>query len=305
MMHIPTTVRGLFKIEAVNIHTGVRRELAPWQDNLITNGGLDGLGTGTPSPTRCHVGSGNTPPVNADTQLASWVAVNNSVSSTNGVQSTAPYFGWRRLVYRFNAGVATGNLSELGTGPADTNTNLFSRALIVDGLGNPTTITVLADEFLDVTYEFRQYPPLTDVVGDITIASVTYATVLRAAIVTDGIWGGTSVTMVARAFDRFNFGRGTDAYANVSSLGDITTGVSGVILTEASYVHFTYIPGTYFRDYEVTWAVNSSNHANGITGVQTSTSRGIYKIMFTPAIPKNNTNNLSLIFRMSWARHTP
>ena len=70
----------------------------------------------------------------------------------------SPYYRWAKVTWRFGQGVAAGNISEVGLGWG--NSNLWNRALIKDANGNPTTITVLSDEYLDVVSEIRDYPTL-------------------------------------------------------------------------------------------------------------------------------------------------
>src|SRR5690606_8917143 len=100
--------------------------------------------------------------------LGSRIASSNTVpSNTAGTTSAAPYYTWMRKTFRFAAGVATGNLSEVGISWLTTGA-LFSRALILDSGGLPTTITVLADEVVDVTYEFRIMAKTDDETGSVT-----------------------------------------------------------------------------------------------------------------------------------------
>ena len=58
---------------------------------------------------------------------------------------------------------------------------LFSRALIRDGAGNPTTLTVTAIDILTVTYQLRLYRPTTDIVS--TVCSTAVYTMLVAQAV--------------------------------------------------------------------------------------------------------------------------
>ena len=156
-MQHETQCAGWFKIEATR-PDGTRRVLADWFPNLILNGGLDRMGANPDYLSWCQVGSGSTAPVAAQTALVNRIAgTSTQQNNVSGAQASAPYYGWYRRTYRFAQGVAAGNLSEVGVGWA-TSGSLFSRALILDGGGSPTTITVLSDEVLDVTYELRRYP---------------------------------------------------------------------------------------------------------------------------------------------------
>ena len=128
--------------------------------NLVLDTGLARMSAGT-WIDRCVVGSGNSNPVVTQVALDNLVASTTTVatgsSDTGGSQlSTLPYYWYGRRTWRFNTGIATGNLSEIGVRWG--NSNLWNRALIRDNAGNPTTITVLADEYLDVFCEVRVYP---------------------------------------------------------------------------------------------------------------------------------------------------
>lgn len=128
----------------------------PFFCNLVLNTGLDRMSVGT-FIDRCCVGSGNSTPNNAQVSLDSFVASTTAnQSNTAGISTVSPCYYWGRRTWRFAQGVATGNLSEVGLGW--TNTNLWNRSLIKDINGNPTTITVLSDEYLDVISEIRFYP---------------------------------------------------------------------------------------------------------------------------------------------------
>src|SRR5690606_35005019 len=54
-------------------------------------------------------------------------------------------------------GAAAGNVSELTACYAANNTSAMARAVVRDEMGNPTTITVLSDEVLSVTWEWRKW----------------------------------------------------------------------------------------------------------------------------------------------------
>lgn len=139
ILELHTEVEGWFKFEAIS-EDGTRRVLADWFPNLITDQGLNQMGTLATWLNACQVGSGSTVPAVSDTQLVTRVAGTTTIQSTvQGIQSTPPYYASRTRTYRFAAGVATGTLSEVGVGTTATVGNLYSRALILDGAGNPTT----------------------------------------------------------------------------------------------------------------------------------------------------------------------
>lgn len=302
MIKLEEQLAGWYKIEAVKAD-GSRRVLADWFPNLITDGGLERIATNSDCLAFCQVGSGSTTPLVTDTALASRVAARQWISGDGGIsgaQSTVPYYGFRRLTYKFPQGAAAGNLSEVGVGWSGTG-NLFSRALILDTAGNPTTITVLADEFLDVTYEFRRYPGTADITGTVVLAGVTYGWVSRACRVTDaGSWGMQTVQlgggMASPGVPIFRTG----------GIGPITSGPSGTagggsISTKA------YSANSRVIEFVVTASLVDANFNIGsleITGALFADGCYNYQFGFTPAIPKDNTKILTLGVKHSWARKT-
>ena len=128
--------------------------------NLVLTTGLARMAVGT-WIDRCCVGTGNGTPVASQVALDSFLASTTSTaegqSDAGGIQVTKePYYWFGRRTWRFAVGMATGNISEVGLGWG--NSNLWNKALVKDTAGNPTSITVLADEYLDVISEVRVYP---------------------------------------------------------------------------------------------------------------------------------------------------
>lgn len=288
------TVAGKFRMVAIK-PDGTERILADWFDNLITNAGLDRLATGSTVMSQAVVGSGNTAPANSDTSLAVAVAVTGTVTTTaNGSSSSAPYFGWYRNTYRFSAGVATGTLREIGVGWNYGSGGLFSRALIKDSNGDPTSVVVLADEVVDVTYELRLYAPSSDATFDVDISGTTYSCVLRASYVTSSYWvpmraGGAMADTYVRAYS--------------GDIGTITQQPSGT-QNAIDVTWDQYVPGSYELNAVFTAQLTHANFAGGIKSVAFQSSwLGTYQCSFTPAIPKDANKVLTLDATISWARH--
>lgn len=282
----------------------VKRETG-WFNNLITDTGLNRLGTGTPS-NHALVGSGSAAPSVSDTTMNSFVAATTTLASTivNGVQATEPYFGWTRKTYRFAAGVAAGNLSEVGVGwgPAA----VFSRALIRDPEGDPTTITVLSDEVLDVVYELRMYPNLTDQEFELVIGGVTHECLMRAAIVTTAaawqplyLLNNGAVPVDSPVYS---------AYAYTGAIGTILQAPSGVFIGQDNGSNLTtYSNNSLKRTVTCYFDLGAGNHGSGIMSLmlqQGYLALGTYQIQFTPPIAKDATKIFNITFEMSWARKT-
>lgn len=274
-----------------------RRKAAEF-DNLILNQGLNQYGTLGTFLEACQVGTGSAAVQATDTGLSNRIAgTTNKTSTTRGSQGGEPYYTWIRINYMFSVGAAAGVIAEIGVGTAGTGSTLFSRALIEDGGGNPTTITVKSDEILEVVYELRYYPPLVDASGTVTLGGNDYGWTSRASNVTSNstssgwyipkdatIGGPTGV----RAFD--------------GAIGDITGSPSGSASNRSSSSDANYTNGNYYRDATATWGVSSGNFGTGIKSMVFKHGMGNYQIEFDPAIPKQNTEELAITVRHSWDR---
>ena len=278
-------------------------EPVPTFPNLITNGGLERMGDNDDWLSRTYVGSGSAAPDFDDSAMNNFVAVTTSNQETNsGAQSSDPYFTWRRITRRFSAGAAAGNLSEVGMGWA---TALFSRALIVDAGGNPTTITVGADQFLDVTYEFRFYPKTTDDTGTFTLSGNlggAYDYVFRAANVTDiSTVTGWSIGSSGTSMGRIS---GVQVARQVYSggIGSITQGPSGTVSTPSSFFPFAYASNSLARQAVIRLGLGDGNFGTGIKSARFNIGIGTFQVEFTPAIVKTNERLLDIQVSHSWGR---
>lgn len=175
-------VGAIFKcvVRKADTHEIVKQ--TPEFHNLVLDAGLSRMSVGD-WIDRCVVGSGNSEPIRGQVSLDNFVSSTTStavdVADAGVIQvATTPHHWCGHRTWRFATGTATGNLSEIGLGWGDSN--LWNRALIRDNSGNPTTITVLPDEYLDVFCEVRVYPGegsgsfnVVDKIGNI-VSSHTY-----------------------------------------------------------------------------------------------------------------------------------
>lgn len=294
-------VCGFYKLVASRVVDGerVERLVADWFPNLITNGGLDMMGSNSGWYTHCHVGSYNTTPQFTDSGLGYFIAYAVVSASAHGTNSGSPWYHWQRRTYRFAKGVATGNLSEVGVGQTSTTGNLFSRALILDSGGDPTTITILADETLDVIYEWRLYPKETDTTGTVVFTGNiggSYDYTLRSARLgvaqTSGYWN----MLVSYS----NVSGGASCYNGViGAITGIPTGTGGIA---PSIVANTYVNGSYERSYTISFTLAQGNISGGIRSVMFCAGQIVQQIQFDPAIPKTADNILSFVIKISWGR---
>jgi len=283
---------GYFKIEATKPN-GEVRVLADWFPNLILNQGLDRIGVGVDWMDCCQVGSSNTPALTTQTQLVSWVAGSSTIVSNDTASSGAsPWYTWYTRVFSFAAGVAEGNLKEVGVGWATTGTTLFSRALILDAYDFPTTVVVCDDDIVTVTYLFRRYLCEVDTTGTFAMGGVTYSYTGRAANIGDiDYWPAI-----------FSYDAGTPSCATYNDgLGVITAEpaeASGTPTTSETVS--AYVPGSYTAEWRYDFALAEGNATTGVRSVLVVLCGGVYQVEFTPVLPKTASITMYLVFQASW-----
>lgn len=292
---------GRYKI-TVHKADGTVKSETPWFSNLITDAGLDRLALGN-IVDRALVGSGSSAVSFADTALENEIAQSTTQVSIDdgeyGYTESAPFYSWARRQFTFAQGVATGVLREVGVG---WSAGLFSHALITNGSGTPTPITVAADEAVDITYELRIYPKIADTTFSWIISGVTHNCTLRPARITDNGWV---------PFDIFNYGINS-TYRLAPFEGSIQSIYSKPDFEEyygatPNGVYLTYIPGTYYADMTFNYNLTDAVFTSGIGAVMFMQNRqggGQYQLGFNPKIQKSASDRLSLAFRFSWSRYS-
>jgi len=350
-------VAGRYKLEAFkqdadgNEIAGTRRVAADWFNNVITNKGLDMIGyssVGSPSGYQymraCAVGSGSAAPLPTDTGLASRIGASATrfaaIDGRDLTVSTAR-FAYHRMVYRFGPGVGDGNVSEVGIfggtndstgtgGALNPAADMFSRALVLDGEGNPTTVVVLPDETLDVTYELRLYMPNNDVTGNITLNGQSIAYVLRPCdcdqfpTVNQGGWGSSAPNNTAKVDLQFGgrqsvgYGENLAYCGSASAIGatqnDAPTGLLAGIGFDSgggasSMSNSVYADGNHYIDINFRWelgtAGNTINNAGGIGALRVAADCCSFQIGLTPRPVKTADMIFLWSTRISWARYAP
>ena len=288
-------VQGFFKIVAHKID-GRSRVVADWFPNLILNQGLDRIGVGG-AYSVCRVGSGTGTPAVTDTALQAPVGISYAITTQTQTQYDSPSWHSRIVrTWRFNPGEADGNLSEVGVG---TPTILFSRARILDLENNPTTITILPEEYLDVTYELRHYAPTSDVLQTINISGINYDVIVRGSAINSTPWLGSSIPSNGAGNPIANI------YSYTGNIGTNTSSPSGTQVTGGTlYNPLTYAPGSYQNTYPFQLGLGTAN-IGGIRSFYLSHVMGAWQTQFTPVIPKDSTKVLNMQFNISWSRYTP
>ena len=306
-MHVG--VGGFFHIEKRKAESGLITGVWDFHNN-VTDAGLDLMATapsfayGFSYPyNACKVGTGNTAPSNSDTSLVAPIA---AVGATDGADGggtqtyvAGPPAYWQMVrTYQFGTGVAAGNIAELGIYCSQDGTGtLFCRELVRDGAGNPTTITVLSDEILIVTYTLRFYLDTTDYAGSVTIGGTVYSYTRRLMDI-------DAVPTINRALLQNSDGNACICYAYNGAIGSVTTSPAGS--QSSIYMGFSaYTTGSRSLVVSGTFGVSAANFSPGITALTVQSYFHKYQFGFATPIPKTTGQQLTVRFTLSWDRYAP
>lgn len=284
------------------VHKGDGRPVreTAWFDNIVLDSGLNRMAVGT-WIDRCCVGTGNTTPNVLQTQLVNFLASTAWKLTTNtGIQtSITPYYRYASVTWRFNEGVAAGNISEVGLGWGDSN--LWNRALIKDINGNPTTITVLNDEYLDVVSEVRSYPRMSSS-GSFNLLDKNNNLISSHAFSATPRIGSAAAT----------FSKLTASFVDAFS-GDIlaTTESPGGLLGRASVTTSNPTNTSLRINAKFDPDVAVGNHKTILVAVTGLLSRAsgmdyeAYMFEIAPIIAKNSSQRLEYVIDFNWGRYEP
>lgn len=319
-------VGGYFRLECVK-DDGRSFWLSDWFHNNVTNAGLDMIATNISRYYCCQVGSGTAVPNNSDTTLQTFVAGTSSHSSQGSSyqNSSAPFYAENYFRFDFAINQVIGNISEIGVGPsASSGSTLFSRELIRDASGNPTTISIPTNSQVRVHYKLRNYVPSTDVLGSVN--GVLYGVsgsrnfTRRASGFSSGYsasatWLPTNPVGVANNWGAMccDFGQqgGAPGYKAYSgSIGLISSEPSGSAIS-GSVSGNSYSPGSFSRS-----ATISFSHTTGALNAKSfqicgrssgqSDPTGVFcpfQVEFDSAIAKAANDTLNIGIQYTWGRY--
>jgi hypothetical protein len=304
-------IKTFYKIESFNPRTGKITPLSGWFGNTVLDSGRNQMSQ-QPWFTSCQVGNNSTAPQQTDTGLLGYVdGTTDTVADDHGAQGSAPHYGWRRKVFQFDPGAIGGqNLAEVGIGWGTSGATIATRALIEDVGGSQITITPLADEFLWVTAEVRYYPPTGDVTGTVTLNSVVYNYIFRAAEVTNTTWWGSRIGEAIGQYSAAN----TDWIAYDGLLGTVEQAPSGLSAPcdNQDQTNLPYSNNSYEQKMQCNCGAGSGignawNLTNGIRSILISTTAGRYQTQFGEdpgalgnPIPKDDTFTMEMVWLLNW-----
>ncbi len=287
-----------------------------YQKNLILNQGLDFFGgdNGTNMMEYCVIGSGNSQPVYTQNKLDAIVGratgVGYSIKYDYDASRDGNLYKTNKVCKYSFTGLNNVNISELGLASTYDNTSnyyLCTRALIKDSQGNPTTITVLSGEILEIYYKLWAVFDTTDKTGIINLL--------------DGVGGSTAYNYKTRLSDvgsgeyRIGFVVSLFGPARISAylfdssgvdLSAITTRPSGDSFSASDSSVQQYEKGSYKKFYTFIFDISAANANNRILlillyGMCWQVRFG--SVADDSPIVKNNTQTLSIPVEVSWGRY--
>ncbi|MDF7676135.1 hypothetical protein PT286_05230 [Neisseriaceae bacterium ESL0693] len=303
-LNVQTQFGGLFKFAVYKEKTNELVQETDWMHNLVLNQGLDGMATQTWF-YGCAVGTDNTPPDPKQNTLGKQYALNTSyTSSTYGLyhQNEVAY-AWKRRVYRFKAGTFNNTaLAEMAITMSD-NTP-WNRALITDAKGQPTTLTIAKDEYLDITCEARCYINLEDVTGLLDVLDregkvvQTLQTVTRPAQLSRGY--NLAYDIETSMGNWLNKGLSIGK----SQIGDVNYVLSGGYSSNSVTLQ-PYVSGSYQRTADLFFNLDTANNVD-LMSAMTAVNQYVpsWQIGFSEPIRKTNTQTLTFRVTLSWGRYS-
>lgn len=259
------------------------------------------------------VGTGSTAPTVNDTGLISTLTskTENNDTTVSNTYSYNPETDTFEFVHSksfpFPLGGVVGNISEVAVfsnnNISTTIDTLVSRALIVDSLGDPSTITLTAEDQLVVTYTMVLQVPRT-ISFNFSYNAVDY--VLEGKLSTTNPEAGTGFSrLLANSVSATStwYSRPTDfSYPSATSSGLNGNNAGWTSLNGAATVSYaTPLNPSSVRKARIRFPLASSNYVEGIKCFAPTLTPG-WMFKFTPAFPKTANEILEIEFATDFVR---
>lgn len=298
-IHLHHSYKGIYILQVMK---GGKVTRQYWAENLITDIGLDMLGGTESFLKQCFLGTGTTPPSPGDTQLESLLASSDIQDGTGegstSTEGTERYYRYLDT-FTFSAGSIMEPVTEMGCGMDATH--LFSRALLLDGEGNPTKLEILPDESLQVIYQLQGFMPPGDTMGILTstyniqaepeyipvtirIASINSYMPIHKGISQDG-------SLLLNTYSGPIQGESTIPSGQ-------STGTREMDITP-------YITGSHELSISHTYDYNHANWPEGINALSLQCNQAYYQIGLGTPIMKGDRDYITIKFTISWGRYDP
>ena len=275
---------------------GSRRHITSFK-NMILRSGLERLASGfTTMVTTCQVGTGTTEPLSTDTGLTARLVstTTTQVAEVNNITSNNPYVTTFSKTFRFPVGAITQDITEIGVG-WNTTGSLFSKSLIKDMLGNPTSIRVFPDEFLDIVYMVDIQPP----------ADTAFSTTINGNVVTGTIRPIQSNDPSKWALLGGFPDMASQSRAYTGAIGPVTGFPSGTSVAATSSTLSAHIAGTTYRDITVRWDDSVANWPEGIRSFTVNSNSALVKcgfqVEFDSPVVKSNIESFRMTIRIDFS----
>ena len=280
-------------------------------NNLILDSGLKRFGTSDDYLNYIHLGSGNSAPIPSQVALQNKLYSGDTRSPTNtwssGLNSNdlAKPFIWFKRTFRVPPQNKNQSYSELGIGWS--NSELFSRTLIKDPTGRPTTITILGDEYLDVTYELRLYIPTNTSVhtvvptGDDPIPRRVTSRASSASTNTSGIHGWSLVRSGDSPVGFFSGITSNSSYFYNGEIQDIFKIPLGNVV--GGYFNYTISSRPSDTSAIIKIARGLPDNVGTLRSLVISSYVFSYQLQFDPPFVKTNEDKFEMEIQLSWGRY--
>ena len=295
-----------------------------YQKNLILNQGLDffGGGNGSDMMAYCVIGSGNSQPSYTQNKLDAFLAATGTTGTTGYPVYKTDYDKIRdgnlykaSVTNKYSFTNIAGNISEVGLASNYTNSssyNLCTRAIIKDSNGNPTTISVLSGEILDIYYKLWRITDLTDKNTTLNVldgigGSVPYNVITRPSHIgfNNGVYDYANKVIGIPAANRM--GSALNVNGDTGELTIANSAFNSVNSSGVSSITWSpYVAGSYKRQLTANATVNDLNL--NIRRFQVQIGFGDFqfrvgKVSDDSPLVKNNTQTLSIPIEVSWGRY--
>lgn len=302
----PISIGGYYYVDLIDAKTGEVKQHLEFP-NLITDAGLDFIGTGTTLNSIYNllaVGTSSTTPTVSDTTLGAKIddtTNDGGVADSDSTEASPREFSFRRRTRIFTEAEAIGSLRELGW---EVGGVIANRALFKDLVGNLTTIEKTDNDVLQIVYEYRIFAPQNDVTGTFTpvvgSGSIDY-TIRPQNVNANNGWPnlldnmGNYSLREARVHETQVIGSRTGNNNPSPQASETSSSIEG------------YVTGTFFRDMKYQWTFPTANFGGFINLLtwnpwNTSGDLMLWQMHLSSSIEKATDTRFDVTFRQRWIR---
>jgi len=282
-----------------------------WEDNIITNNGLDLMRVGPYNHDyRTVIGSDGTAATATDTSIGSFLATHNRTGASDGTQvhgTTPNWISSEITSRRFDAGNGTGTVAEVCLSMNDGGTNIFNRIVLA------APIVKAADQVLDVLVRISIHPETSAVNGVSSIVESTvpinYDTITLGCDYPLGLSSGGLASIFQVLAAGGSYASWIAYNGNIGLIDGVPSGNADNAENGGwGIVNNSYTPGDYYMDTTVSSGLNGWNTStNLIRSIKGKWNKLPFQTQFNKvsdgtAIDKDSTQIMSFTWRITWDR---